>query len=135
MFQSTTLAQGSVCITPVAERQSSLFLNKFEVARLVGERATQLTSVKNSSFSGGSTPTGLRPRRSARHVQSGAMISAEKTSVATSLCTDPVMIAKHELKEKLLVGIIVQRTFPSGHVENIPLNELEVDETLLDLRF
>ena len=133
MFQSS-IANGSVCITPQAERQSSLFLSKFEVARLVGERAAQIASIKNGTLSATATPTGLRPRRS-RVMQSLAMQAAEKTSVATSLCTDPVMIAKHELKEKLLTGIVVQRTFPSGHVENIPLIELEVDETLLDLRF
>jgi hypothetical protein len=50
-----------------------------------------------------------------------------------SLASDPVMMAKYELVEKK-IPMVLRRTWPTGRVENIPVNELEVDVSLLDLK-
>jgi hypothetical protein len=52
---------------------------------------------------------------------------------APLIFADPVMIAKHELVRKVL-PFVVRRILPGGHrVEDIPLEELLINETMLDL--
>lgn len=110
----------SIRITPVSERRSSAFLTKFEVTRIVGERARQIVNGAAISLPSG---TGR-----------DASEYAERCTEPLSLAVDPVMIAKQDLLQRK-VGMIVRRTWPDGTVENIPVNELFVDATMLDVQF
>lgn len=125
MIQSDILAEGmggSLKITPPSERRSTIFLTKFEVARIVGERAKQIVNGTASKM--------------VTHGNSGkdAAEFAERCSDPYSLAVDPVMMAKYDLVQGK-IPMIVQRTWPNGDVENIPINELQVDPLNLDLNY
>lgn len=109
-------------VTPISERRSSIFLTKFEIARIVGERAKQIVNGTASKFF--------------FHGNNGkdAAEVAERCTDPLSLAVDPVMMAKYDLVQGK-IPMIVQRTWPSGEVEHIPINELQVDPLLLDLNF
>jgi DNA-directed RNA polymerase subunit K/omega len=141
-------------ITPKDERRSGLFLTRFEVAKIVGERAKQIASnamlsastmLMSSSNGGGATP-----ERSQSVSVSGTPVQqpswrtrlpershvfqlAEKATDPTARAVDPVMMAKYELVEKRIT-MVIKRTFPDGRCETIPVQELEVDPCLLDMR-
>lgn len=110
----------SMRITPASERRSSVYLTKFEVARIVGERARQIVNGAAISL----------PCASGRD----ASEYAERCLDPLSLAVDPVMIAKQDLLQRN-IGMIVRRTWPDGTVENIPVNELFVDPAMLDVQF
>ncbi|KPA79400.1 hypothetical protein ABB37_05249 [Leptomonas pyrrhocoris] len=108
-------------ITPFAERRSGLYLTKFEVARIVGERAKQI--VNGTAISLPATTSGR-----------DAVETAERCSDARSLAVDPVMMAKYDLIQRK-IPMLVRRTWPDGMTETIPVRELMVDATTLDLQF
>lgn len=112
----------SCTITPLSERRSSIFLTKFEIARIVGERAKQIVNGTASKFF--------------LHGSSGkdAAEVAERCTDPFSLAVDPVMMAKYDLVQGK-IPMIVQRTWPNGSEECIPINELQVDPLLLDLNY
>mmetsp|Transcript_41757 Transcript_41757/g.48403 ORF Transcript_41757/g.48403 Transcript_41757/m.48403 type:complete len:159 (-) Transcript_41757:96-572(-) len=137
----------AISITPKGERRSSLYLTRFEVAKIVGERARQISSnnmldlASCGSYEGSGLP--LTRRTSSEPAaqkwnrpvgRSPAFIAAEKATNPLSRVVDPVMIAKHELVEHR-IPLILMRKFPDGRCEYIPVRELEVDETLLDLKY
>lgn len=139
-------------ITPKHERQSSLFLTRFEIARIVGERAKEisinalmpllptststpdvgLSPQASSTDRGASSPPNQRWKRSLLD-RSSIFTAAERETNPTARSVDPVMMAKYELVEKR-IPMILKRTFPNGREECIPLHELEVDITFLDIR-
>lgn len=147
-------------ITPKCERRSSLFLTRFEVAKIVGERAKQIGSNAMLSATnqlliaaaaglhgsqqlsnGGMTPERSQSSVTGTPVQpwrrlperSQVFQLAERSTNPLSRVIDPVMMAKHELVEKR-ISMVLKRTFPDGRCETIPVQELEVDRTMLDLR-
>lgn len=109
-------------ITPLSERRSSIFLTKFEIAKIVGERAKQIVNGTASKFflqgSSGKDAAEI----------------AERCTDPFSSALDPVMMAKHDLVQGK-IPMIVQRTWPNGNVEYIPINELQVDPLMLDLNY
>jgi DNA-directed RNA polymerase subunit K/omega len=156
-------------ITPRENRRSSLFLTRFEVARIIGVRAQQIASGNvyqedpvqtlhnededdglhsdgrsnasaSSPFQG---PFGRSrfPRHGSstcgedRHRLVNMFDVAERAKNPLSLAVDPVMIAKHELVAKQ-IRMIVERRWPNvEEPEVIPVSELEVDESWLDLKY
>lgn len=109
-------------ITPPSQRRSTIFLTKFEVARIVAERAKQIVDgVAQKMFSHGVTG-----RDSAE--------TAEHCTDCYSLAVDPVVMAKYDLIQGR-IPMFVQRIWPNGDIENIPINELQVDPLLLDLNY
>lgn len=142
-------------VTPKKLRRGSRFLTKYEIAVIVGERAKQIASGiittldpnllsqrAKSQSSIGSSPALMPqhpPRKSDRawalyDTQSNVHEVAEKATNPLSMAVDPVMMAKHELVQKRIT-MLVRRQWPDGHVEYTPVNELEVDETWLDLAY
>lgn len=115
------VSANTIKITPGASRRSSVYLTKFEVARIVGERARQIISGSAIRL-----PSGVTGRDAAEQ--------AERCTDPTSLVVDPVMVAKLDLVQRK-IPMIVRRTWPDGTVENIPVNELLVDTTMLDLHY
>eukprot|EP00796_Vickermania_ingenoplastis_P003718 gene3718-2617_t len=112
-------------ITPEEERRSTIFLTKFEVTRIVGERAKQIVNgTAPRVFSHGSLTSANKD----------AAEAAERCPDAFSLAVDPVMMAKYDLIQGK-IPMLVQRTWPNGDVENIPINELQVDPLVLDLNY
>lgn len=110
-------------ITPPDERKTSIFLTKFEIARIIGERAKQIangTAVKSYAIS--HTPG------------KDSFETAERCTDPYSLAVDPVMMAKYDLVQGK-IPMIVQRTVPGGRVENIPISELHLDPLMLDLNY
>lgn len=107
-------------ITPPSERRSSVYMTKFEVARIVGERARQIVNGTAVSLPSGASRD--------------ATEDAERCANPLSLMVDPVMIAKQDLLQRR-IGMIVRRTWPDGTVESIPANELLVDAAMLDVQF
>lgn len=126
MIRSDILSDGtsghSFTITPPSERRSTIFLTKFEIARIIGERAKQIVN--------GTAPKMVSYEYSGRD----AAEIAERCSDPHSLAVDPVMMAKYDLVQGK-IPMIVQRTWPNGDVENIPINELQVDPLNLDLNY
>lgn len=139
-------------ITPQEERTSSVYLTRFEVAKVVGERAKQIASnamlsatmMMSSNVLNGTpersqpvslsgTPVQQHPWRSRLEQRSQIFQLAEKCSNPTARALDPVMMAKYELVEKRIC-MVIKRMFPDGRCETIPVQELEVDPCLLDLR-
>lgn len=109
-------------ITPPSERRSGVFLTKFEVARIVGERARQIINgaILNAPPS--------------HHGDDGdALAVAERCTDPYSLAVDPVMIAKQELVQRK-IAMTVRRIWPDGFVEYIPVRELCVDVAMLDMQ-
>lgn len=143
-----------VRITPVAERRTSRFLSKYEVAKVVGERAKQIaagvrfTTQKHknrksrdwglgaSGYGGGELGPGgvpMTPDSMFAHMACGPEEPPPLTEVKAALAaSDPVVIAQHELVHKR-IPYIIRRTFPSGDVEDIPLKDLAVDAALLSI--
>lgn len=115
------MAAYSVQVTPLSQRRSGLYLTKFEVARIVGERAKQIANGAALSL----------PSSSAGR---DAMETAERTSDPRSLAVDPVMMAKYDLVQKR-IPMLLRRTWPDGSVETIPVKDLMVDITMLDLQY
>ncbi|KAK7200442.1 DNA-directed RNA polymerase I subunit [Novymonas esmeraldas] len=115
------VAAYSSTVTPFAERRSGLYLTKFEVARVIGERAKQIASGAAVSL-----PTAAAGR--------DAVETAERCSDPRSLAVDPVMMAKYDLIQRR-IPMLVRRTWPDGAVETIPVSELMVDVTMLDLQY
>ncbi|KAG5502742.1 hypothetical protein JKF63_04509 [Porcisia hertigi] len=111
----------STVVTPFVERRSGLYLTKFEVARIIGERAKQIASGTALSY-----PTSTSGRDSVE--------VAERCANPRSLAVDPVMMAKYDLLQRR-IRMLVRRTWPDGTVETIPVNELMVDTVMLDLQY
>ncbi|CBZ27581.1 conserved hypothetical protein [Leishmania mexicana MHOM/GT/2001/U1103] len=111
----------STTVTPFVERRSGLYLTKFEVARVIGERAKQIASGAAMSLPG--TTSGL-----------DSVETAERCTNPRSLAVDPVMMAKYDLLQRK-IRMLVRRIWPDGAVETIPVNELMVDVTMLDLQY
>ncbi|GET89104.1 hypothetical protein, conserved [Leishmania tarentolae] len=111
----------STTVTPFAERRSSLYLTKFEVARIIGERAKQIASGAAMALPG--TASGL-----------DSVETAERCTNPRSLAVDPVMMAKYDLLQSK-IRMLVRRIWPDGTVETIPVNELMVDVAMLDLQY
>lgn len=147
-------AEENVIVTPKEDRISSLYLTRFELAKVVGERAKQIGSnaLLTPSFSsaaafqspdrlgrtssGSSTAVGTpvaHQRGWNRADKSPIFNIVERSNNALARAVDPVMIAKYELIERR-IRMILKRSFPDGRVEYIPVNELEVDPTMLDLK-
>lgn len=118
---SKSVAAFATKVTPFAERRSGLYLTKFEVARIVGERAKQIAS--GAAMSLPATTSGR-----------DSVDTAERCSDARSLAVDPVMMAKYDLVQRR-IPMLVRRTWPDGTTETIPVSELMVDSTMLDLQF
>ncbi|KAL7701736.1 RNA polymerase Rpb6 [Lotmaria passim] len=116
-----SVAAYSIKATPFAERRSGLYLTKFEVARIVGERAKQIAN--GAAVSLPATTSGR-----------DAADTAERCSDPRSLAVDPVMMAKYDLVQRK-IPMLVRRTWPDGTTETIPVNELMVDLTMLDLQY
>ena len=155
----TNFPSSSTRITPLNERRGSLFLTKFEIAKVVGERATEISSGKLDAFSRGASHTGT-PTLSFSEARGGGVVDGRQganllfavggeqpngatttkiveiveRSTGDSLVHDPVLMAKYELVQRR-ISLIVQRRWPDGHVENVPLDELEVDQCWLDLSY
>ncbi|SCU67773.1 DNA-directed RNA polymerase I subunit, putative [Trypanosoma equiperdum] len=109
-------------ITPLKDRKSSVYLTKYEVARIIGERARQIvngTSVLLDSQNGCGTGNSLE--------------LAEGCADPFAASVDPIHITKLELLQGR-IPMIVRRTWPDGRTENIPVNELKVDKMLLDVQ-
>ena len=115
------------------------------VAVLGGTVAFEDDGVSNgTSATGGLSPlqgpsrSGIRTHRRTQQHGDGELHFifdvAERATNPLSLAVDPVMMAKHELFGKQ-IRMIVQRQWPHGRKENIPVSDLEVDETWLDLRY
>ncbi|KAG5476877.1 hypothetical protein LSCM1_05209 [Leishmania martiniquensis] len=111
----------SSVVTPFVERRSGLYLTKFEIARIIGERAKQIVSGTAIP-----TPSSAFGRDS--------LETAERCTNPRSLAVDPVMMAKYDLLQRR-IRMMVRRTWPDGTVETIPVNELMVDVTMLDLQY
>ncbi|ORC91862.1 putative DNA-directed RNA polymerase subunit [Trypanosoma theileri] len=109
-------------ITPVEERRSSVYLTKYEVARIVGERARQIVN-GTSMFLHNRSNAGER----------SALELAERCTDPHSSLVDPVFIAKNDLLQGR-IPMIVRRTWPDGRSEYIPVSELLVDKAMLDLQ-
>ncbi|KAG5477138.1 hypothetical protein GH5_04220 [Leishmania sp. Ghana 2012 LV757] len=116
-----SVAAYSNVVTPFVERRSGLYLTKFEVARIIGERAKQIAS-------GAAMPV------PSNTLGRDAAETAERCTNPRSLAVDPVMMAKYDLLQRK-IRMLVRRTWPDGTVETIPVNELMVDVTMLDLRY
>lgn len=161
-------------ITPRSERRSSDFLTKYEVAKVIGERARQLAAGarpfafdagrrKESSSGVAAAASGLAPSLTplsiasfgsvgsssggdhfhqlqqarcaaiaSQYAATGSQASTSSNIGSVMLSTDPVMIAKYELLDGC-IPFLVRRSFPGGHMEDIPVNELRVDPAMLDL--
>ncbi|CCW63465.1 unnamed protein product [Phytomonas sp. EM1] len=109
-------------ITPRDQRKSSLYLTKFEIARIVGERAREIVSGTAIKFSN-ETESGL-----------DVHTIAERCQDPYASSVDPVMMAKMELLQGK-IPMIVSRTWPDGTREVVPVKELLVDHTLVDLEY
>ncbi|EPY20162.1 DNA-directed RNA polymerase [Strigomonas culicis] len=113
MLHSSVSQEGDrLAITPIEERISNPYLSKFEVAKIVGERAQQIVNGSLLSFSSTSTP-----------VLTGGRKGED---------LDPVTLAKQDLVNRR-IPFVVTRTFPDGRKEHIPLSELLIDVPSLDL--
>lgn len=124
LFEATH-STSSYEITPVEKRRTTIFLTKFEVTRIVAERAKQIVNGSATSpFTAHSVTMSARD----------AMETAERCADGFSLAVDPVMMAKYDLVQGR-IPMIVQRMWPNGEVENIPVTELQVDPLLLDLNY
>ncbi|RNF04076.1 putative DNA-directed RNA polymerase subunit [Trypanosoma rangeli] len=109
-------------ITPVHERKTSAYLTKYEMARVIGERARQIVNGTSVLLSG----------RSCVHERS-ALELAERCSDPYSLSVDPVFIAKMDLLQGR-IPMIVRRAWPCGAIENIPVSELLIDKVMLNMQ-
>lgn len=116
-----SVAAYSTKVTPFAERRSGLYLTKFEVARIIGERAKQIAN--GAAISLPATTSG-----------GDAAETAERCADPRSLAVDPVMMAKYDLVQQK-IPMLVRRTWPDGTTETIPVNELMVDMATLDLQY
>ncbi|CCW70841.1 unnamed protein product [Phytomonas sp. Hart1] len=119
---ATDTSSSPTFITPIEERKSSLYLTKFEIARIVGERAREIVSGTAIKFSNNSE-AGLDLYANAAHC-----LDPFSSSV------DPIMMAKMELLQGK-IPMIVSRTWPDGTREVIPIKELLVDPAMIDLEY
>lgn len=98
----------SEVVTPAEERRSSPYLTRFEVAKIIAERSKQIINgVSSAPF----------------YDQGGEVHSPN---------VDPVEIAKLDLAGRR-IRMLVKRSWPNGEVEVLPVQELFVDTTMLDL--
>ncbi|KEG13404.1 putative DNA-directed RNA polymerase subunit [Trypanosoma grayi] len=109
-------------VTPVQERRSGAYLTKYEIARILGERARQIVN---------GTSMLLHSRSNA--TERSALELAERCADPYSLSVDPVFIAKVDLLQGR-IPMIVRRTWPDGWTENIPVSELLVDKAMLNMQ-
>jgi DNA-directed RNA polymerase subunit K/omega len=149
----------AVRITPPNERRTSRYLSKYEVAKVVGERAKQIASgtrytnqrmKSRQSRDWGLGSSGHGHAAGAPTTSGGMLIPLTPDSMmaqlassepevpplaavrSTMMGSDPVRIAQLELIHKR-IPFIIRREFPDGHFEDIPLRDLEVDEALLNI--
>ncbi|KAF8298522.1 putative DNA-directed RNA polymerase I subunit [Trypanosoma cruzi] len=115
-------AAESLRVTPVQERRSSAYLTKYEMVRVLGERARQ-------TVNGSSVLLSSRSRVNER----STLELAERCSDPYSSSVDPIFIAKMDLLQGR-ISMIVQRTWPNGKIENIPVSELLIDKTMLNMQ-
>jgi DNA-directed RNA polymerase subunit K/omega len=164
MMDSSVLTSSTpvVRITPPSERRTSRYLTKYEVAKVVGERAKQIaagtryttqrhkrkgvrewglgssghgtsdTGGDAASRRGGVVPPMTPDSMFAQLAASESVVPPLAGVKATMAGSDPVRIAMLELVHKR-IPFILRREFPDGHCEDIPLKDLEVDTALLDL--
>jgi len=135
-------------ITPRNERHSSLFLSKYEVGMIVGIRAQHIASGTRGVLVSDKSPS-LQPARRKTLRDDRTLLrmppespfselinTTEKTQNSLSRATDPVLIAKYELLyRRERVGLLIQRRFPDGRTETIPVAELDIDASMLDLSY
>lgn len=125
-------------VSPASQRQTPPYITKYEIAKVIGERAKQIAAgiaFPNNHFAVArktreSHEWGLGSTRrssSALDAPSGSM-----STFANELRSDPVMIAKYELVDHC-IPFVIRRQLPGGKYEDWPVAELEVDPTWLDL--
>ncbi|KAG8346030.1 putative RNA polymerase Rpb6 [Trypanosoma vivax] len=120
---SSEAGADAVSVTPLSERRSTPYLTKYELARIVGERARQIVN---------GTSVFLRDQSCAD--ERSVLEMAERCVDPYSPLVDPIYIAKIELLQGR-IPMIVRRTWPDGLTENIPLCELLVDRSMVDIQF
>ncbi|RNF10382.1 putative DNA-directed RNA polymerase subunit [Trypanosoma conorhini] len=120
--EELAIAGESLRITPVQERRTSAYLTKYEMVRVIGERARQIVNGTSVLLSGRS-----------RVNERSALELAERCSDAYALSVDPIFIAKMDLLQGR-IPMIVRRTWPNGSMENIPVSELLIDKVMLNMQ-
>nr|CCC94629.1 putative DNA-directed RNA polymerase subunit [Trypanosoma congolense IL3000] len=108
-------------ITPAEKRRSGVYLTKYEVARILGERARQIVN-----------GTSLVLDSNSHRGEMSSLEIAEGCTNPYAAAVDPIYISKVELLQKK-IPMIVRRIWPDGWCENIPVSELLVDKALLNL--
>jgi DNA-directed RNA polymerase len=150
-----------VRVTPPAQRRTSRYLTKYEVARIIGERARQIAAgtryttqqrkkrdvrewglgssghgaaaAASSTNGGRGVPPPLTPDSMMAQLASSEPEVPPLAELKAAMgASDPIRIATLELTHRR-IPFIVRREFPDGRYEDIPVKELEVDESYLNL--